>query len=433
MTRSRISTLSEETCDFKIEIEKLVNSGHGLGRLNDGRVVFVQGVLPTETIRIKKLCKRRGAWWATEWRIETPSPDRINNRCPVDERCGGCQFLFMIPQREAMEKQNILKSSMQRAGIATPHGVQFHGHAFEQSRQRARLHFRAGHLGFFEAKSHKIVTASYCRVLPEPSLQLIAKLETFFSNNAQLVGHINVAILDQRLLPGEPLQMALAFHSDASPPSHALQQLEKVLESESQCHWARWNKTVLVAGAEKGLPLQWHHRRIYLHPDHFFQSNQRSWDTFWELIQRWEPFVDTGAIWDVHAGSGFLCSALQRNQVIATEPDPFSFEQLIEHTKHAFPITAERFLESPQEKDLISDLAGAILDPPRTGLSRTLNDWLKASGPRRIAMFSCDLGTCIRDLKQLLTAYEIASPIHILDVNPGTSRFETFVHLQRNI
>ncbi len=71
-----------------------------------------------------------------------------------------------------------------------------------------------------------------------------------------------------------------------------------------------------------------------------------------------------------------------------------------------------------------------ILDPPRGGLERGVAGALLQSKVPRILYVSCDPATLVRDLKELSRAYDVKSA-KWLDMFPRTARFETFVTLVR--
>ena len=87
--------------------------------------------------------------------------------------------------------------------------------------------------------------------------------------------------------------------------------------------------------------------------------------------------------------------------------------------------SAEDFLrELTQAPDLI------VADPPRAGLGREATAEILRILPAALTLVSCDPSTLSRDLKNLLTAYEIER-LTLVDLFPHTYHFETVVHLRR--
>ena len=62
---------------FEITFEKMVSGGDCMGRLPDGRALFVPFVLPGETVRVAVVDEKKR--YARGWPVEvlSPSPERI--------------------------------------------------------------------------------------------------------------------------------------------------------------------------------------------------------------------------------------------------------------------------------------------------------------------------------------------------------------------
>src|SRR2546426_3346059 len=73
-----------------VTIDKLVHGGKGLA--HDGAMaVFVEGVLPGESVRIQLERVKKGYAKGRLLEVMTPSPDRTTAPCPVYGQCGGRQ------------------------------------------------------------------------------------------------------------------------------------------------------------------------------------------------------------------------------------------------------------------------------------------------------------------------------------------------------
>ena len=67
----------------------------GVGRLADGRAVFVPGALPGESVEIEITRAAKRFCEAKLLRVIEPSPERVATACPHDARCGGCAARHM--------------------------------------------------------------------------------------------------------------------------------------------------------------------------------------------------------------------------------------------------------------------------------------------------------------------------------------------------
>ncbi len=71
-----------------VQIDKLVHGGKGLAH-EGSLAVFVEGVLPGESVRIQLERVKKGYAEGRLLEVVTPSPDRTAAPCPVYGRCGG--------------------------------------------------------------------------------------------------------------------------------------------------------------------------------------------------------------------------------------------------------------------------------------------------------------------------------------------------------
>src|SRR6187455_2771923 len=70
----------------------LTYGGEAMGRLDDGRAVFVPFGLPGERVRIRLTAEKRNFARGELVEILEPSPNRITPRCVHFGVCGGCHY-----------------------------------------------------------------------------------------------------------------------------------------------------------------------------------------------------------------------------------------------------------------------------------------------------------------------------------------------------
>jgi len=336
----------------------------------------------------------------------------------------------MTGSREIDEKKKIFKDVCSRAGIHLSQPPEYHQFAFEESRFRGNMHLRNGQAGFYAQKSHQISPIADCKVLPKGMSGAYESICNFASKFPTFNGEIYFAVSpDQK-------QITLDFLFDSHISSVARTFLAETLQTVPVI-----KGVVITNGKKKNtlfgnprLPITWNRHHVQLNPTSFFQSNPNSWQTFWSIVSEWSAkFLSPNQwVWDMHAGSGFLASAVSDHPVFATEPNSIAhsnLKSLARKKGRVLQSSAENVLEKLTE----INLGGLILDPPRIGLSRKIRDWIVRQGPESVLFFSCEWGTLTRDLKALLKSYEIEGPLHLLDVSPGTFRMESVVMLRRSV
>src|SRR2546425_12722046 len=101
-----------------VTIDKLVHGGKGLA--HDGAMaVFVEGVLPGESVRIQTERVKKGYAEGRLLEVVTPSPDRTTAPFPGYGQCGGCQLQHASAAAQLEVKRAILTETLVRLGGLT--------------------------------------------------------------------------------------------------------------------------------------------------------------------------------------------------------------------------------------------------------------------------------------------------------------------------
>ena len=104
-----------------LKVHSLVYEGYGLGRLPDGKAVFVPFVLPGEIIEARIIEEKKGHVIAELIKIVEPHPQRILPKCTHFGTCGGCHYQHIPYELQLQYKKAIFTEQLQRiAGIDSP-------------------------------------------------------------------------------------------------------------------------------------------------------------------------------------------------------------------------------------------------------------------------------------------------------------------------
>ncbi|MFT4199402.1 TRAM domain-containing protein, partial [Gordonia sp. (in: high G+C Gram-positive bacteria)] len=143
----------------------LAHGGAGVARV-DGRVVFVTGALPGETVLAEVTDDSRPAFWrARTVEVQSPSPDRVPVSCPAAAAGAGCcDLAYGTVPAIARAKAGILADALERiGGLTPPPALSVDAVAGGESGHRWRIRARLGvddrgAVGFRAAHSTAIVT-----------------------------------------------------------------------------------------------------------------------------------------------------------------------------------------------------------------------------------------------------------------------------------
>lgn len=153
---------------FTIRVDKVVAEGDGLGRLPDGRVVFVRGALPGELVVARLVKESRDYARAEVETVVEPHPERVEPPCRfVAQGCGGCDFQYASLDLQRQVKVDVVRESLQRLGRIDHPVVGLAPERVEPVGSRATVRAAVatdGRLGFRRRGSHDVIAVDHCPV-----------------------------------------------------------------------------------------------------------------------------------------------------------------------------------------------------------------------------------------------------------------------------
>ncbi len=78
--------------EVSVPVSRIAFGGDGVGRLPDGKVCFIPGALPGETVRAEITHEAKSFSRAGLLDVTAASPDRIDPDCPLAGTCPGCVY-----------------------------------------------------------------------------------------------------------------------------------------------------------------------------------------------------------------------------------------------------------------------------------------------------------------------------------------------------
>ncbi len=150
---------------------RLSDDGRGIAQV-DGKVVFVRGALPGETVEARRVATHRRFDEAELLSVRDAAPERVPAPCPRYGACGGCDLQHLELGAQRAHKVAVLTAALRRAKVnplpevAAP-AAGLPGLAYRR-RARFSVHWGRGGrltLGFREGKGHRIVGIRRCPIL----------------------------------------------------------------------------------------------------------------------------------------------------------------------------------------------------------------------------------------------------------------------------
>ena len=440
----------------ELTVTGLNHDGAGVGRLEDGRVVFVPGVLPGESARVQIVARRRGHWIARLLERTSDSQQRRHEPCILADNCGGCTLQHLEYDAQCSSKHGQLSAALGRIGqvalgpdpvMASAQELGYRNKAIIPLERSSDGRLRAG---YYRRGSHQIVNMNHCPVLDPRLDALIEPLKsdleaTGWPVDKDLTSGGGLRHLSLRVghHTGELLITLISSHSK-------LQDLETLASTWMQ----RWPQLVGVAlnlQPQPGNRLFGEQTRVIagrgwllerfcgleveLASDTFFQVNTPQAERVVPLMRQAlgaEPLQLVDAYCGV--GTFSLPLAADGHQVAGLELHAPSVAVAQRNAARNGLADHCRFEQGPVAQHLAGELnrgcGAVVVDPPRKGLEPEVLTALKQHPPDTLLYLSCDPATLARDLG-LLTLDQALQIQRIipLDFFPNTSHIETLVVL----
>jgi 23S rRNA (uracil1939-C5)-methyltransferase len=101
-----------------VRIDRLAAGGDGVGRLPDGKTVFVPRTAPGDLIELTGIRDHKRFARARPGRLLEPSGHRTEPRCPhyVRDECGGCQLQHISYEAQLEARRSFVGEAIRRLG-----------------------------------------------------------------------------------------------------------------------------------------------------------------------------------------------------------------------------------------------------------------------------------------------------------------------------
>lgn len=415
----------------RVKIDSIAAGGEGVGRLPDGRAVFVHRTAPGDEAEIA-LTRTRPRWARGELlRILQPGPDRRDAPCPHYQRCGGCTLEHLQYPAQLEAKARIVSDALTRIGglevdppevVASPRTERYRNRVSFTLRRLERGRVIAG----FHALGNpdEIVDIDGACLLPEAAVaRTWDALRNVWGPDAQ------------RLPSGDELRLTLRGTEAGAvsllveggySPGRPQELIDAIPELRSIWHARDAGEPRLLAG-EPFLTEQWGLHEVPLAARAFLQVNRWAARLLEDHVETVAGPVNGIRMIDAYCGVGLHARrfADAGAEVIGIELDPHAVV-----AARAANVPGAEFLEGPVEQLLPTVLPASlvILNPPRDGIAEAVVNALLANPPERIIYISCNPATLARDLRRLAPAFGLQG-VRAFDLFPQTAHVETVVVL----
>ena len=439
-------------------VEGYNSAGLGVARVN-GRVVFVPRGARGDSclLRLVKV-PDSGPLYARIEKLETPSPYRRDDDCPVSGRCGGCDFRHISYEEELYLKQTRVGETLRRIGgidiipepiIPAPETVAYRNKALFP----VRCVDGSPVTGFYRPRSHDIVPVDVCALQTGAANALSRALRNWMVryripayDEKSREGTIRHLFVRTGAHTGQALCCVSATKTKLPHTAALVEALRAaypglsgvVLDTNTGCDnlalrgdqrllWGRGRMEEKLGGFVFSLSAM-----------SFFQVNPTQAERLCGLAVEMAAPAENETAVDLYCGAGALTLQLARRAatVVGIDNVHSAIDDAKENARHN-GITNIEFICADAGR-AAADLVQRgirpgvlVVDPPRRGLHDSVVKAVGQLAPPRMVYVSCDPATLARDIKYLHEVGMNTVRCAVLDMFPRTANVECVAGLVR--
>jgi 23S rRNA (uracil1939-C5)-methyltransferase len=415
---------------FDVPLEKHTYGGDAMGRLPDGRAVFVPFGLPGERVRLKLIEEKKNFARGEIIEILDGSKDRILPRCKHFGECGGCHYQNLLYEKQLESKTEILRDQLTRIGkiesppvqpmVACPNPWNYRNHIQFSLTQEGKLGFvsplpRGEGLGVRAS----ILEITECH-LPEPSIN-------DFWPQLQFEPGTDIERVSLRM--GKDQDLLLVLESESPEPP------DLEIEADISVTHVYEENTVVIAGNDHILiPVL--DRVFKASAPSFFQVNTVMAEKMVQHLIAQLPMTQSSTLIEIYCGVGLFSAffASRCKNVIGIESSASACEDFVVNLDEFDNVELYEGLAEDVLPNLVGRIANPpylIVDPPRAGIERHALDAIIQLRPQAIAYVSCGPSTLARDAKRLIEGGYILKQVTPFDLFPQTYHIESISIFER--
>ncbi len=375
---------------MELKIEKVAHGGVFVAR-PEGKVVFVEHVLPGEIVEAEIIDEKSNFLRATPTKILEASPHRQKHIWEDSERgAGGADFGHIQLEYQRELKSQVLREALTRfAGIESDVAV-------EPLDETDGLHYRTRIQIHFDSRARASVKKVRSdELVPIRSYPLAEK-----------------ALQDVAL--SNPNK-----YSDARV-SFAIDSFGNIVDSEQKSP-AQLSQVV-------------GERLFELSPQTFWQAHRLAPTKLAGEVQNLLANFQVTELLDLYSGVGlFAATSAARYPAVSVSAVELNKQAVKDGKKSSRDLKNLSFETSDvlvYLRQRAESLDTVVLDPPRSGANNKVLSHLARLGAKNIVYVACDPVSAARDIKQLSEIGYTLRDIKSLDLFPHTHHFETIMSFQ---
>ena len=458
------------------EVISIGSNGEGVVKA-DGITVFVPFAIIGEKIKYKILKITSKCAYGKLLEVLSPSAERVEPRCPVFGKCGGCDLQHVNYGFQLKIKRENVKNCFRKiAGIETYVSEPVRCENPWGYRNKLQLpvaqYGEETAIGFYAENSHRVIEIKDCPINPDWTEKIIATLKAFMQkyrlkgyNESERSGDIREITVKE--IGGKLIITVVTPKNRLNGIENLPEMFLKSLDKEFTLFVNKNDKDTNVIYGED-------FTRIYGKNFYygeldgikykggvlsFLQVNNEMCGKLYSAVKKAVDSDEETTVIDAYSGAGLMTALLAKNakraigiEIVKEAVD--CADELAETNGLKYRIKnycgkCEQILPKIIKEEK-TDKLRLVLDPPRKGCEQSVIDAIKKSGIERIVYVSCMPSTLARDVGLLCGTLKreengvivkseptdkdyVVESVTPFDMFPATRHIETLCVLCRNI
>lgn len=395
-----------------IKIEKLDDFGRGIGYV-DNKIIFINNAMIGEVVDIN-ITKETTKYYEGEViKYIKLSSDRVNVKCPYYNYCGGCNILHMNYDIQINYKKDKIKNILNKFSNIELDILTIKNKNINNYRNKIELKIQDNRWGYYNTKTHNFVEINNCMLAKNSINKVIENKKYINIKNGSITIRSNY---------NDEIILNIKTDDEIDIDINNLKKYIKlvgIVINDKTYYGDNFFYEII------------NNKLFKVNYNSFFQINSFITN---EMINIINDNCYGKILLELYCGVGFLGQAIDHNfdKRYGIELNRNSILDAVSNAK-INKINNTYYLCGDSSK-LISiikeDIDTLIIDPPRSGLYKTMIKDIINTNSNKIIYVSCNPITLARDINLLKEKYNVKK-IYLLDMFSNTYHFETVCILKK--
>ncbi len=454
--------------------------GKGVGKTDDGRVVFIQNAVPGDTVDVRVFKKKRSYFEGKAIEFKELSKDRIDPECQHFGTCGGCKWQNWSYHKQLEYKESEVQSNLTRLGhVEVDEYLPILGcdepffyrnkmeFSFSNKRWMTQEEVDSGveidkpnALGFhIPGMWDKVLDITHCHLQPDPSNAIRNFVRDYALQNGLSFYDLRNqhgllrTLMIRTALSGEVMVLIQFFDDEKEAREGLMEALVKEFPAITAMLYTinqKGNDSIYDCDIEtfSGRDHIFEEMPAYYQPEQklrfkvgaksFYQTNPKQAHNLYVQALEFAELKGDELVYDLYTGTGTIACFLAQKagRVVGIESVPEAIEDAkfnaelngLKNTTFVVGDMKDALTEGFVAEHGMPDVV--VTDPPRDGMHAKVVEQLLKMEPQRIVYVSCNSATQARDLGLLQEKYWVVKS-RAVDMFPQTHHIENVTVLER--